>query len=417
MFLLYQLFISFLIILSPIIFFVRALKGKEDIRRLDEKFFIKKNINLKGNTIWFHAASIGEFLSIVPLIYELEKNSKITKILVTTATLSSSKLFRNYNFKKTHHQFFPIDSFFFSKRFLNYWKPKVAIFIDSEIWPNMFRELNKKSIPLLLMNARITRNSFNKWKLFEKFALKVFGYISKAYPQNIETYNYLRKFKVKNIHNIGNLKFIKNNKDKNLDLSKSLSKKLKKRIIFVASSTHNTEEKMIGNAHLFLKKKIGNILTIIIPRHIQRVNEIISELKSLNLKICVHDSKNQIIDDTDVYLVNTYGETKKFLRYANLVFMGGSMINHGGQNPIEPAHYNLKIIHGPNVNNFKEIYQFFKNKKISYKIINLEQLNNTANKLLKINNKKINLDKLGKSILKKSLTEIKKFLNNEIKKT
>jgi len=117
MFLLYQLFISFLIILSPIIFFVRALKGKEDIRRLDEKFFIKKNINLKGNTIWFHAASIGEFLSIVPLIYELEKNSKITKILVTTATLSSSKLFRNYNFKKTHHQFFPIDSFFLVKDF------------------------------------------------------------------------------------------------------------------------------------------------------------------------------------------------------------------------------------------------------------------------------------------------------------
>jgi len=97
--------------------------------------------------------------------------------------------------------------------------------------------------------------------------------------------------------------------------------------------------------------------------------------------------------------------------------MGGSMINHGGQNPIEPAHYNLKIIHGPNVNNFKEIYQFFKKKKISYKIKNLEQLNNTANKLLKLNNKKINLDKLGKSILIKSLTEIKKFLNNEIKKT
>ena len=417
MFLLYQLFISFLIILSPIIFFVRALKGKEDIRRLDEKFFIKKNINLKGNTIWFHAASIGEFLSIVPLIYELEKNNKITKILVTTATLSSSKLFKNYNFKKTHHRFFPIDSFFFSKRFLNYWKPKVAIFVDSEIWPNMFRELNKKSIPLLLMNARITRNSFNKWKLFEKFALKVFGYISKAYPQNMETYNYLRKFKVKNIKNIGNLKFIKNNKNKNLDLNKSLSKKLKKRIIFVASSTHKKEEKIIGNAHLFLKKKIGNILTIIIPRHIQRVNEIIAELKNLNLKICVHDSKNQIIDDTDVYLVNTYGETKKFLKYANLVFMGGSMINHGGQNPIEPAHYNLKIIHGPNVNNFKEIYQFFKNKKISYKIKNLEQLNNTAIKLLKINNKKINLDKLGKSILIKSLNEIKKFLNNEIKKT
>ena len=417
MFLLYQLFISFLIILSPIIFFVRVLKGKEDIKRLDEKFFFKKKINVKGNTIWFHAASIGEFLSIVPLIHELEKINNINRILVTTTTLSSSKIFKNYKFKKTNHQFFPIDSFLFSKKFLDYWKPKIAIFVDSEIWPNMFKELNKKSIPLLLMNARITKNSFNKWKIFEKFAIKIFSHISKAYPQNEETYNFLRKFKVRNIKDIGNLKFIKNNKNKNLSLDKSLSKNIKKRIIFVASSTHKTEEKMIGNAHLFLKKKIGNILTIIIPRHIQRVGEITTELKNLNLKIHVHNSRNQIKDDVDVYLVNTYGETKKFLKYANIVFMGGSMINHGGQNPIEPAHFNLRIIHGPYVSNFREIYKFFSYNKISYKIESLEQLTNTAYRLLKIKNKKINLDKLGKSILNKSLNEIKYFLKNEIKKT
>jgi 3-deoxy-D-manno-octulosonic-acid transferase len=417
MFFLYQLFVLIVIILSPIILIIRLLKGKEDPKRLSEKFFLKKNSNLKNNILWFHAASIGEFLSIVPLIYELEKNKKINKILITTTTVSSSKLFKNYKFRKTEHQFFPIDNFIFCKRFLNYWKPKVAIFIDSEIWPNMFKELNNQSIPLLLMNARITKKSFSKWKLFEKFALKTFSYISKAYPQNNETYNFLKELKVKNIEIIGNLKFIKNTKDKNLNLNKSLLKKFKKRVIFVASSTHKSEEKLIASSHLLLKKKIKNILTIIIPRHTQRVKEIIMELKSLGLNTFIHNSKNNLDSDTDVYVVNTYGETKKFLKYANLVFMGGSIIKHGGQNPIEPAHYHLRVIHGPNVGNFKEIYQFLEKNKISYKIKNLKQLTSTASKLLKNKSKKINLDKLGRSILDNSLSEIKYFLNNEIKKT
>lgn len=417
MFFLYQFFITIIIILSPIIIFIRLLKNKEDPKRLNEKFFIKKDSGLKGNTIWFHAASIGEFLSIVPLIYELEKNKKIKRILITTSTLSSSKIFKNFKFKKAHHQFFPIDSFLFSKKFLNYWKPKIAIFVDSEIWPNMFREINNKSIPLLLINARITKKSFNKWTIANQFAQKIFGYISIAFPQTNETHNYLKKLNVKKIYNIGNLKLIKNTKYKNIDLNKKIIKEFKNRTIFIASSTHQTEEILVAKSHLLLKNKIKNILTIIIPRHTHRINGIKEELNLLKLNVFIHGSKGKLDDNTDIYLVNTYGQTKSFLKHAKLVFMGGSIVDHGGQNPIEAAHYNLRVIHGPNIDNFKEIYQLFNNRRISFKIKTLRELTSTAENLLKKKYKKINLDKLGKLILKKSLSEIGKVFNNELKKT
>jgi 3-deoxy-D-manno-octulosonic-acid transferase len=418
MFLIYQFLITILIILSPIIILVRILRNKEDPKRFIEKFFLTEKIKQKGNIIWFHAASVGEFLSITPLIYELEKNNKIKKILITTSTLSSSKVFNDFKFKKTYHRFFPIDSFFFSKKFIDYWNPKVAIFIDSEIWPNMFKEIKKKSIPLLLMNARITKKTFRKWSFFKSFSDEIFGKITKAYPQNNETFNYLKKLNVKNIKKIGNLKYSKNRNLEILTLQKSLLSSLKDKIIFVASSTHSGEEKMIANAHLILKKKFKNFLTILIPRHINRCYKIIEELKPLNLKILLHKANNKINNKTDIYLINTFGETKKFFKQADLTFIGGSIIRHGGQNPIEPAHFGLRILHGPNVQNFKEVYELLKKRKISYKVKNSKEIVNVTKKLLTLKKQtKIDLKSIGDSILRKSVLELNEILNNEIKKT
>ena len=150
----------------------------------------------------------------MPLIQELEKNKSIKQILITTSTLSSSQIFKKFNFKKTIHQFFPIDSIFFSYKFLNYWKPTIAIFVESEIWPSIFKILNKKKIPLNLLNARITKKTFNKWRRVKKFSNSVFKNISIAYPQNEETFNYLKKLNVSKIKKIGNLKFFNNQQSK-----------------------------------------------------------------------------------------------------------------------------------------------------------------------------------------------------------
>ena len=207
MFFLYQILIFITILFSPLILLVRFLKNKEDKKRFIEKFsiiFKKKN---KQNLVWIHAASVGEVMSVVPLIDELEKDEKIEKILLTTSTLSSSKIFENLKFKKTFHQFFPIDFFFLTSIFIKHWRPKIAIFIDSEIWPCMFTEIKKNKIPLVLLNARITERSFKKWQILKKFSSIIFGKIDMAYPSNLETMNFLKKFKVKKIKKIGNLKF------------------------------------------------------------------------------------------------------------------------------------------------------------------------------------------------------------------
>ena len=159
----YRTLINIIFFVSPIIIIYRLIRKKEDIKRFKEKFCFFSEKNLKGNLIWFHGASVGELQSIVPLIEKLERNKKIKKILVTSNTLSSSKVLRKLNFKKVIHQFFPIDTNFHSKKFLSYWKPSCAFFIDSEIWPNMYKNLKKKKIPTTLINGRITKKSFKRW--------------------------------------------------------------------------------------------------------------------------------------------------------------------------------------------------------------------------------------------------------------
>jgi 3-deoxy-D-manno-octulosonic-acid transferase len=160
MFFLYQTLITILILFSPLIIFFRILIKKEDTKRYKEKFCLPSKKRNMGNLIWFHGSSVGELLSILPLVQVLEKNKSINQILITTSTLSSAQIFKKFNFKKTIHQFFPIDSIFFSYKFLNYWKPTIAIFVESEIWPSIFRALSKKNIPLKLLNARVTKKSF-----------------------------------------------------------------------------------------------------------------------------------------------------------------------------------------------------------------------------------------------------------------
>ena len=418
MFFIYQIFIILILFFSPFIILVRLIKKKEHKKRFLEKFCLPSKKRSEGKLIWIHAASVGEFLSVVPIIDKLEKNKKIKTILITTSTLSSSRIFYNYKFKKTIHQFFPIDFFYFSQKFLNYWKPSMAIFIDSEIWPSMFKTLKKNTTPLLLVNARITKKSFKRWNLFNKFSNNIFHNLEAAFPQNNETKKYLKKLDVKKIIECGNLKFCQTPNLKNINLDKSFLASIKKRLIFCASSTHPGEELNIMKNHLFLKKKYKNLLTIIIPRHVERVGSIFQNMKELNLKGIVHTSNKKIDYKTDIYLVDTYGETQKFFNVSKITFIGGSMINHGGQNPIEPARFGLNILHGPYVRNFKDVYKFFHKQRIAYEFTGLKQLIRISDKLL-LNKKKnkIDLKKIGKSILKKNLYEINKILNNEIKKT
>tara|TARA_B100000902_G_scaffold397964_1_gene463270 strand:+ start:1025 stop:2275 length:1251 start_codon:yes stop_codon:yes gene_type:complete len=412
----YQLFITFLLFFSPIIIFYRILKNKEHKKRFIEKFSISSKKRNKGKLIWFHGASVGEIMSIIPLVKNFENNSSISQILITTSTLSSTKILEKFKFRKTVHQFYPIDHFFFTSKFLRFWKPSIAIFIDSEIWPYMFKNIKDKNIPLVLLNARLTKKTFKRWMKLKYFSKFVFNKISIAYPQNIETKNFLRKLNLKKINYIGNLKFAKNSKERFDKINDKLKKEFKRKNIWVASSTHSSEEILCAKTHLKLKKKYKNLLTIIIPRHIHRVKEIIPEIEKLNLKVLSHSKKSNNLKNVDIYIVDTFGETKKFHEIASSVFLGGSIIKRGGQNPLEAARYGAKILHGPNIDNFKDIYKLLRSLKISKKINSPKQLSSsiifTKNKYIgrKIKN-------IGEKILKKTIKELDKLIINEFKKT
>ena len=411
MFFIYKILINLVFFFSPLIIIFRLFKGKEDPKRFKEKigFFSKKRN--KGNLIWFHGASVGEIQSIIPLVEKFEKNREIQQILITSNTVSSSIIIKNLKFKKTLHQFFPIDCNFVSKRFLNYWKPSKAFFIDSEIWPITINNLYKRNIPIFLLNGRITNRSFNRWKVFSYFAKSIFSKFHLCLSSNIETKKFLKKLGAKNIKVIGNLKFSQSENEKT-NLNKDLLNLIKSRKTWCASSTHYNEERFCGIAHIKLKKKFKNLLTIIIPRHINRINSIKTELNNLNLKVHLDKPKKKIDTNTDIYLVNSYGKTKLFYKACKNIFLGGSLIKHGGQNPLEATRYGCKVLHGPNVKNFSEIYKFLNKKNLSRKITNQAQLIKYLIKYfnLKNNSKKIikYLHLIGDDILNKTYKEINK---------
>ena len=417
MFFVYKILINITLIFSPIIIFIRLLKKKEDPFRFWEKFGFYKRKRYSGKLIWFHGASVGEILSVIPLIEKLEKEKEIKQILITSNTLSSSKVISKIKLKKVIHQFFPIDVKFISNIFLDYWKPSVAFFIDSEVWPNMIFNLKKKRIPIVLINGRITKKSFKRWRLFKNFAKKIFNEFTLCFSSNVETKKFLEKLGAKNIINIGNLKFTQSENDKT-KTQKSLLKFIKSKKVWCASSTHFDEENLCGIVHKELKQKYKNLLTIIIPRHINRTSSIKHSLNSLGLKVHVHEPFTKIENDTDIYIVNACGKTKSFYYHCKNVFLGGSLINHGGQNPLEAARFGCNILHGSNVANFREIYQFLSRNKISIEIKKPKIMAKTLKKLFlkNKNSKKIKnkINFIGRKILNVTYKEINLLLKNEI---
>ena len=410
MFSIYEALGLIFVIFSPIIFLIRIIMGKENPKRFLEKFCIYSKKKIYEKTIWFHGSSVGEILSVIPLIYELEKNKKIKKILLSSSTTSSALIFSKYKFKKTTHIYFPIDTNYFTNKFINYWKPKMAIFIDSEIWPNMFNNLEKIKIPIILINGRITKKSFERWTRFPSFAVKIFSKISLALPQNTETFKYLKTLGVRKIKIAGNLKYF--GQSKNI-LDKNTKQKFKNRLIFCAASTHYNEELFIGKLHKELKSKYKNLLTILIPRHINRSSSIINELEGINLNIVTRSSQQKVSKSTDIYIADSYGEASKFYKLSKITFLGGSLIKHGGQNPLEPARLGNHIMHGPNIQNFKEVYKMLSELKISTKVNNINNMKKIIDRKIEYKQPKKIIKKLnlkGIHILKKNLIEINKFL-------
>ena len=395
-------------LLRPYLYF-RIIKKKESPTRYREKLGITEKNRNDGYLIWFHCSSIGELKSIFPIIdYYLKKN----QILVTTSTLSSNEVFQKkyFNIRNITHQFAPIDSPQIVKKFFDKWKPSVIFFTESELWPNQIFYAKKKDIPIILLNARISPKSFVKWKLFKTAMSQILGCFKLILCQSNESKNYFNYFSNNNVEMIGNLKFIieespniKNEEDINVQ----------NRIIFIALSTHNTEEELCIKTHISLKAKYPNLLTLIVPRHINRINQIEKIVEKSKLEFLAQDSLSNIKNSTDILIINSYGVTQKFLKFSKFIFMGGSLINHGGQNPIEVAYNNSIIFHGPYIYNFTEIYNFFNKEKIAFEIRSEADLTNQLREKIDRNeniNIKEKLVKIGKEIFAATIAKLDQYI-------
>ena len=401
----------FLHYLIPPYLYIRILKKKESSTRFKEKLGITNAQRFEGYLIWFHCASIGELKSIFPIIdHYIKKN----KILVTTSTLSSSEIFyKKYNDNKNiTHQFSPIDSPQVVKKFFLKWQPNIIFFTDSELWPNQIFYAKNNNIPIILLNGRISKKSFTRWKLFKKTMheiLKCFKLILCHSNLSKDHFNY---FKSTHAEVLGNLKFIVS---KNPDLKNVDNYNLQNRIKFIALSTHDTEEELCVKAHLSLKQKYPNLLTLIIPRHINRIVKIEEMIKSYKLNFLTENSLSNVKNETDMLIVNSYGNTEKFLKLSKFIFIGGSLINHGGQNPMEVAYNNSFIFHGPHVHNFTEMYNFLRIENIAFEVKSEKELIEQLEKKIETP-QNINISekivKVGNEILLSTIKKLDQYIIN-----
>jgi len=408
-----------------IIIYLRRFFGKEDPKRFTEKIFpykfnIVKNI---PDLIWFHAASIGELRSIHPIIEELKNINKDYQFLITTTTLSSSKLVNKEfkNIENIYHRFLPIDVSFVIKSFLKNWKPKAIFLVDSEIWPNLILYSRELKIPLALINARITKKTSDKWMLFNKTANKIFSSIDLCLASNNETKKKLIDLKAKKVFFTGNIKLIsKIDQNKIENTNKEF---LEKEKFWLAASTHSNEEEFCLAAHKKLKEHFKKITTIIAPRHISRSKQIQNMCNKLNLSNQILNDNDIILKEKEIIIINSFGVLPSYFKYAKSTFIGKSFIKRlekeGGQNPIEAAKLGCKVYHGPFVYNFSEIYQLLGEKNISKKIESSDELVENLKSDLNENEKKkfqfdAFLNDLGASVLINNMEKINKFLKNEI---
>ena len=422
MILLYKVLSTFLYPFLVIMIYLRRFLGKEDLFRFKEKIFSSSfNIIDKQNSklLWFHAASIGEFRSIIPIIKQLNIQNKNFKYLITTTTVSSGNLAKQEfnNVDNIFHRYLPLDVPFLIEKFLCSWKPNRIFLIDSEIWPNLILKAKSHNIPIALINARLTAKSYNRWMRFPSIAKEIFGIFKLCICSSLETKKFLERLKVQNNFFLGNLKFIGNideKKIKNINENIFLTKKF-----WFAASTHKEEEIFCLKTHLLLKQKFKNIITIIAPRHVDRTNQIRILAENMGLNAQILNRNDMIIKNKQIIIINYFGALNEFFKYAKSVFIGKSMIKRlkkvGGQNPIEAAKLDCKIYHGPYVYNFEDIYKILNKNNISLTVNNHIELSKNLILDLEKNYKQHNKSSdLIKSYGQKTLNDTMKLLNNFI---
>ena len=335
--------------------FKRAARGKEEHERLPERFGYAGTKRPEGTLVWCHAASVGEVQSIFTLARQLLDARSDVRLLITTGTVTSARLVTQQSLPRVIHQYLPLDTLPGVRRFIEHWQPSLAIWVESEFWPQLLWQLKRRTIPALLVNARLSARSMRGWQRSPALIRSVLSTFRLIYAGAHEDAERLRALGATEVIEAGNLKYDAALLPTNSATLGALNEALATRTAWLAASTHANEEQKIAATHATLRAMIPNVLTIIVPRHAARGDSIAQDLTTRGFRIAQRSKHQPITPETDIYLADTMGELGTFYRLVGVCFLGGSLVSHGGQNPLEAARLNCAIITGPHTHNFAAI--------------------------------------------------------------
>jgi 3-deoxy-D-manno-octulosonic-acid transferase len=340
--------------LAPHVLKRRLLRGKENPERIAERRGEPGVPRPPGPLVWVHGASVGEFIAVLPLVERICAQG--LTVLVTTGTVTSAELAARRLPVGALHQFIPLDMPSFITRFLDHWQPDLALFVESDLWPNIILGASARAIPMVLVNGRISARSYARWRRFPRTIAALLRRFDLCMVRSREDEERFGALGAPRISITGNLKFDVPALPVDAGKLAALSDATASRTVVVAASTHPGEESVIADAHGRLKAAHPGLLTIIAPRHPQRGTDVADVVAAVHLKPALRSRGDLPADDTDVYVFDTLGELGLIYRLGPIVFMGGSLVPHGGQNPIEAIKFGAAILHGPHVSNFADVY-------------------------------------------------------------
>jgi 3-deoxy-D-manno-octulosonic-acid transferase len=357
--------------------------GKEDLKRFNERVGRTQKERPAGRLIWLHGASVGESISMLPLINRLLEIYPDVHIMVTTGTTTSAEVMAKRLPERAFHQYLPIDNPVFSTRFIRHWQPNIALWFESEFWPAMLSTIKRKNIPLILINGRISNKSFKRWQQFDFIIKELLGCFTTCLGQSEEDAYRLRVLGAKDAMCLGNLKYAGLPIPVDADKKAEILSQIGDRPIWLVSSTHNDEEFKIGRFLKDLQSKHPNLLTIIAPRHPNRGVEIRDKLRDeYNLNVALRSAAENIEEQTEVYVADTIGEMGIWYDISPIVFIGGSLIPHGGQNFMEPSRCRDAVIVGPHMHNFTDAMNRAKKADAIIQVNDVIELMDTVSNLL-----------------------------------
>ncbi len=341
---------------APIVLRYRERQGKEVASRRSERYGQARIERPKGTLVWVHAASVGETNAILPVIAGLKAKRPDLKYLLTTGTVTSARLAEERLGDSAIHQFVPVDTPEFARRFVAHWRPDAAVFTESEIWPNLILETSALSIPLLLVNARMSKRSYSRWRKRPGMASPLFNRFKLVLAQNDRFGRWYSELGARRVQVAGNLKIDAPPLPVDLVAYDELISAAKDRRGYVAASTHPDEEEFIADAHRKIAAVYDGFLTIIAPRHPERGTAIAEMLKSKGLRVAQRSLQELPSASTDIYIADTIGELGTLYRLCPIALIGGSLVDKGGQNPIEAIRHGAAVMTGPHFYNFRDIY-------------------------------------------------------------